>query len=69
MLQLTLIKLIMNFAEIVTIRVNTIFSAISTLIFGMLFEMRGISEKQSRFQYILKIYLQKEYLKFAWGNP
>ena len=37
--------------------------------FHMLIEMEGVSEIQSRFKNILKIYLQKEFLKFTWGNP
>ena len=36
--------------------------------FRMLIVMEGASEIQSRFKNILKIYLQKEFLKFTWGN-
>ena len=37
--------------------------------FHMLIEMEGVSGIHSRFKNILKIYLQKELLKFTWGNP
>ena len=37
--------------------------------FHMLIEIEGVSGIQSQFKNILKIYLQKEFLKFTWGNP
>ena len=70
MSQFTLIKLRLKIPKICIFfnsgkyKLDAIFKPI----FLILIEMEGVSEIHSRFEFILKIYLQKEILKFTWGN-